>query len=58
MSSTLVQSMRQAWIERGERALTTLVAANKAPALFKPETIEQAGRDYLRAEAEVVRWAR
>jgi hypothetical protein len=55
--TTLVQSMQQAWINRGEDALRILVAARKAPALFKPETIEQAQRDYQRAEAEFGRWS-
>ena len=52
----LAANMAGAWSSRAADALRTLQFASQAPALFKPETIEQARRDYAKALQEVARW--
>lgn len=53
----LATSMFEAWGARARCAADIIANAQKAPALFKPETIEQAQRDYARAYGEVQRWS-
>lgn len=54
---SLPQALAEAWFEDAKRALATLRAAAKAPALFKPDAVEQARRDYAHAMHEARRWS-
>jgi hypothetical protein len=46
---SLARSLYEAWLQDAGRALATLNAAAHAPALFKPDAVEQARREYARA---------
>lgn len=47
--SRLTNNLIEAWLDQAKKALAILRAAEKAPALFKPDAIEQARRDYAHA---------
>lgn len=53
----LAGNMIAAWQQRAETALTFLRHAAHAPALFKPDAVEQARRDYAHALSEMRRWS-
>jgi hypothetical protein len=53
----LAGNMIGAWQQRADDALAFLRHAAKAPALFKPEAVEQARRDYAHAVQEMGRWS-
>jgi len=55
--STLAENMGAAWAAVGSTALATLEAAEKAPALFKPETVDDAAQTYMTSLREGSRWA-
>lgn len=53
----LAANLAGAWAQRANAAVQIMRAASTAPALFKPEAVEQAHADYDRAMAEVARWS-
>lgn len=57
MTQNLTASMTQAWLARAEQAAAFLNHAATAPALFKPDAVEQARRDYAKAMNEAARWS-
>lgn len=54
---TLQENMIAAWQERRDAAFEVLVAADRAPALFKQATIDAAGEKYRKARVEIARWS-
>lgn len=52
MSRTLALSLWEAWTNKATRARAILMAAHRAPALFKPDRIQQADADYRRAASQ------
>ena len=55
--SKLNQSMWEAWAARARQHLAFIQCAAQAPALFKPDAVEQARRDYAHALREMDRWS-
>ena len=55
--TTLAGSMIGARQQRAADALALLRHAATAPALFKPDAVEQARRDYAHALREMGRWS-
>lgn len=53
----LETSMQEAWLQRASAAKRDIIAARTAPALFKPEFVEQRERDYARAMGFAGVWA-
>lgn len=47
----LSANLAEAWMQRQSAAAVELLAAQAAPALFKPERVAQVGVDYQRARA-------
>lgn len=56
-TTPLTLSMFEAWQQRAETALTFLRHAASASALFKPDAVEQARRDYAKAVNGMGRWS-
>ncbi len=54
MSTPLIDHLTEAWLFRSDKALNILRAAEIAPALFRPETVQQAVADYEHA----IGWAK
>lgn len=50
-------NLAQAWAKRYGRAIATVLHAEKAPALFKPEYVEQVRNEASRAEAQFNFWS-
>jgi hypothetical protein len=45
---SLARSLFEAWLQDAGRALAT-IGATRPPALFRPDAVEQARREYARA---------
>lgn len=56
MKTTATATLCAAWADRNERALVTLQHAEAAPALFKPERVEELEADAAKAGAEYRYW--
>lgn len=56
MRTSLTTSLAEAWAARADRARDDLLAASMAPALFKPEFVEQAQHDYTHAVQQSRYW--
>lgn len=54
---TLTRSLLLAWSRKAAQALQVINGAAKAPALFKPDAVEQARRDYAHARRQAERQA-
>jgi hypothetical protein len=54
---TLAGNMIGAWAQRANAARAVIQTATVAPALVKPEAVEQARRDHAKAVSEMQRWA-
>lgn len=52
----LRSSLAEAWLERYKRTTTTLAHAENAPALFKPEYVDQLVKQAAHESAEYLRW--
>lgn len=55
--SDLTNNLASAWNERRKAAAATLMHAVEAPALFKPEFVEETKTALAKARAEVRRWS-
>lgn len=53
----LANNMQEAWLQKAAAARRNLSVAKTAPALFKPEYIEQLKADYAYAMRQAERWA-
>lgn len=51
-------NLAQSWAKRYGRAIATVLHAEKAPALFKPEYVEQVRDEASKAEAQFNFWNR
>jgi hypothetical protein len=54
--STTATGLAVAWAARAQRAAETLGHAQQAPALFKPEYVEELQREYVTAMHWVGYW--
>lgn len=55
--SPLTLSMAEAWQAKTNKAAEILAHAERAPALFKPEYVDQVAEEYARSVLEVARWS-
>lgn len=53
----LITELAASWQQRAERAAEDLGHAHRAPALFRPEFVEQRIADLQRASSEIQRWS-
>lgn len=57
MSTTATATLVQSWGKRYGQAVAVLLHAEKAPALFKPEHVEQARETAAHAEQQWTFWS-
>lgn len=56
LEGTLARNMAGAWAQRATEAAELVEVARTAPALVKPEAVDQAFADYRHATDEQLRW--